>query len=50
MDSLEGAIGESNKWKDYLKKKLVAKDVIISTYDPVKGTIEYSLNGKEYVL
>jgi hypothetical protein len=47
MDTLEGAVGESNKWKDYYRKKLKQHDVITTTIDPIAGTIEYNLNGKE---
>lgn len=48
MDTLEGAVGESNKWRDYYRKKLKQGDVVLTTIDPVAGTIEYMLNGREY--
>lgn len=45
MDSLEGSLGENNKWRPYYKKKLKANDFVTTTLDPINGTIEYWVNG-----
>lgn len=45
MDSLEGSLGDNNKWRPYYKKKLKANDYVMTTLDLVNGTIEYFVNG-----